>query len=90
MKDAEWNWGQAEAAQKGTHTPCPLECRRGHGLLPCRALQPSLRAGFLPSDADRVQPGLCLLRFGFIGTKINLNCAVPNWKWLEILPRHLN
>lgn len=55
-------------------------------VVPCG----SLRAGFLPSDADGVQPGLCLLRFGFIGTKINLNCAVPNWKWLEILPRHLN
>ena len=41
VKDAEWNWGQAEAAQKDTHVPCPLECRRGSGrppVLPCNLL----------------------------------------------------
>lgn len=25
-KGGEWNWGQAEAARKGTKVPLPLEC----------------------------------------------------------------
>lgn len=94
----EQRWGERCRMELGPSGSCPerypyalsfgVQERAWTAALSCPAAL--VRAGFLPSDADEVQPGLCLLRFGFIGAKINLNCAVPNWKWLEMLPRHLN